>query len=102
VTTTRHLNEWLVHLAMEHLLPSTLDMHANNAEHYTDASWIDTCDDLGRWEDREGCSTEFLQEHGVFADMARSDLAPIAAAAMRLIREMGEARAFAIVAAWQS
>lgn len=91
-----HLDERLVHIAMVHLLPTTLDYHDNNQQ-YEPTSWIESCDALGEWEDREGCSTDYLMEmddyRSQFAEMDYGSVARYTAAAMRLIREMGYDRA---------
>lgn len=100
-TNPTRLDERLVHMAMEHLLPSTIQYHDDTQEWET-TTWSESCDALGEWEDREGCSTDYLAEHDAFNGMASRDLAPVTAAAMRLIREMGRDRAAEIIAGWPS
>lgn len=88
------LDERLVHMAMVHLLPTTVQYHDDNQEWET-STWAESCDALGEWEDREGCSTDYLTELEVpeFVELGRKALARYTAAAMRLIRDMGYDRA---------
>lgn len=99
--THEPLDERLTHAASTYLLPTTLEIHDANVIEDPAMSWADTCDALGEWEDREGCSTDYLAEfddyRSMFVEMDRKELSRYTAAAMRLIREMGYDRAAQIV-----
>ena len=105
-TQTTHLDEQLVHRAMEYLLPTTLQIHNDNVSEDPTISWKETNDVLGEWEDRDACSSEFLAEmdddRSLFAEMESDERRRYCATAMRLIRDMGHNRAAAIVDRWQS
>lgn len=89
------LDERLMHAAIKHLLPSTIEQYTEN-NHYGIVSWEQINDELGEWQDREGCTSDYLTELEPFACMAHATLNRYACAAMRLIREMGYHRAVAI------
>ena len=94
------LDERLVHMAIEHLLPTTIQYHDDNQEWET-TTWAESCDALGEWEDRGGHSTDYLMEiddyRSKFVKMDYSTVARYTDAAMRLIREMGYDRAAQMV-----
>lgn len=94
------LDERLIHMAMRHLLPTTIQYHDDNQEYET-ITWAESCDALGEWEDRGGHSTDYLMElddyRSEFVEMDYSTVARYTAAAMRLIRDMGYDRAAQMV-----
>lgn len=94
---TQPLCEQLVHAAMTHLLPSTLAIHDDNVLSECTITWAETCNVLAEWEDREGCSSDYLTERHEFTKLDYPTLARYTATAMNLIRDMTPERASQIV-----